>query len=479
MATSLIFASFNDAILNGWTALLERVFYHNKNGVFTRPHVPAKGVVGRLLLTFGRRLKGMLPSATPVGRMKFPEAYSGRKRLVYLRAAQRVDASGFRDTYAYLDTFLKHEKIAVLDKRAVPRVIQPRRPEYNVEVGRYLRHLEHAIYRRIGTIWGGPTVMKGYNAYEQGRIFHEAWRSYSNPMAVGLDASRFDQHVNVPLLEWEHDVYQHCYPGDKYLRRLLKLQLVNRGFMRCRDGMIEYSNAGGRCSGDMNTALGNCLLMCAMVYSLLERRELVGHQHPRVRLMNNGDDCVLIGERDDIISLLPSVQPHFEQFGIEMKVERPVQVLEEVEFCQTRPVDDGVVWRMVRDPRVSCSKDATILDYQYAFITPDTHMKGLGLCGLALTAGLPVLQEYYLALIRGRETITPANDQRLLESGMYQLSRGLTFGGAITVTETARLSFMRAFGVCPSSQVALESAYREVTIGKGPVQPYAEWFNWI
>jgi hypothetical protein len=53
---------------------------------------------------------------------------------------------------------------------------------------------------------------------------------------------------------------------SKELAELLKWQLQNKGFARTIDGLIKYSVEGCRMSGDMNTALGNCTIMCALVY---------------------------------------------------------------------------------------------------------------------------------------------------------------------------------------------------------------------
>jgi hypothetical protein len=312
--------------------------------------------------------------------------------------------------------------------------------------------------------------MKGYNAFQQGEMFSQAWSHYREPVALGLDASRFDQHVGTTALRWEHRVYD-MYYRDPELRRLLKWQLRNLGFVRCPDGGLKYMVEGGRCSGDMNTAMGNCLIMCALVYGLLRKLGLASCNRAKVHLFNNGDDCVLIGEARDIDRVIWEVEEHFALAGFVMKVEPVVTVLEQVSFCQTQPIYDGLRWRMVRDPRVCLSKDATLLSRQYA-VQPrlSTQLSAIGDCGLSLTTGLPVMQCYYNAMRRGGKFDRRYVDERFYDSGFYRLSIGLLVESSI-ITDAARLSFALAFGIVPDLQVELERYYDNLDLTTlGPVQ---------
>jgi len=458
IAASARFQCFADTMVNIRTALLERVFYHEIGGVFVRPHVPLRATVDTTLQPFWRRLKRVARTLTPVPLLEYPAtAYRGQKLALYQRAAEKVALRGSLRKDAYLGTFPKHEKLPAGKKRVVPRVIQPRAPEYNVEVGRYLHPLEHVLYQDVDRLFGGPTIMKGYNAFDQGRIVHNSWSQYYDPAAVGLDASRFDQHISVPLLEWEHRVYADLYyRNNPELKAKLRWQLDNVGYARCWDGSFKYRIQGGRCSGDMNTAMGNCLLMCAMVYTLLDR-EGMAQGSRRVRLLNNGDDCVLIGEHADILSLLPKISAFFTELGIIMKVERVVRRLEEVSFCQTQPIYDGTSWRMVREVRNSLTKDALILDSLHATRFLRNQLAAIGECGLALTGGMPILQSYYKALCRNGEKGGRVS-AAFYDSGFYRLSKGLKARERV-VTSEARVSFHAAFGITPDLQVALERYY--------------------
>lgn len=456
---SCIFASFTDTVINARTALLERVYYHSVGGVFSAPLTPSTGRINGLLRPFLTQMLPRIRISTPLSPLEFPATYYvGRRLAVYQRALASLLSGGLKRSHAHLKSFLKHEKLLLCTKRLVPRLIQPRSPEYNIMVGCYLRHIEHEIYHAIASVFGGhETVMKGFNTYQVGAFIQEAWGTYHDPVALGLDASRYDQHVNTSLLRWEHTVYQKYYPGDKGLQQLLSWQLLNKGWIRCGDGEIRYQVKGGRCSGDMNTALGNCLIMCGAVYSLC--RSVGQPATLRVRLFNNGDDCVIIGERADVLAIRDATIPFFDGLGIVMKVEPLVDVLELVSFCQSQPVYDGARWRMVRDPRVCLSKDVTFLNRTYATTGLSAQLHAIAECGLSLCGGLPLLQAFYTALPRGHsaEHSGPV-DPRFFESGMFRLAHGLE-PKTFPVTDEARVSFYRAFGLTPDHQVLLEEYY--------------------
>lgn len=84
-------------------------------------------------------------------------------------------------------------------------------------------------------------------------------------------------------------------------------------------------------SGDMNTALGNCLLMCCLIMCYMDAKSIT------YEYINNGDDAVIIVE-DIHLHLLADLPNWFSEMGFDMVVEPPVYSLEEIEFCQMHPV---------------------------------------------------------------------------------------------------------------------------------------------
>jgi len=328
---------------------------------------------------------------------------------------------------------------------------------FNVVVGKYLKAREHDIYKAIDSVCkraglGPAVVAKGKNALQRGETIVAAWGEFADPVAVGLDASRFDQHVSVEALEWEHSVYQALYPGDDELRQALSWQRENYGFVRCGEETFKYKVKGCRMSGDMNTSLGNVLLMCAMMMEYTQWLSL-----RRCRLINDGDDCVLIVERGDFERVRDTVVAYFLQnFGFTMKVEGYTDVLEKIEFCQSQPVFDGEKWRMVRQPHICLSKDL----YSVRPILGELHWNTLraqiGSCGMALAGDLPVFQAFYSML--GRDCGAKRAKLGPGETGMDHLARGM-HAAHKTITPAARASYFAAFDVTPDEQVALEHFY--------------------
>jgi hypothetical protein len=223
---------------------------------------PLAGIYGRRLSYFRNDLVKRVSSTTPITQQQFVDLYKGRKHTIYQNALHSLQNHGVCASDATIKAFVKAEFINTDDKPDPdPRVISPRDPRYNIEVGKFLRPLEHEVYRGIRDIFGEPTVLKGFNSKQTGEIFLNKWNLYRNPVAIGLDASRFDQHVSIQALEWEHSIYNRVF-NSRELRWLLRMQLRNRVRGYCRDGKLKYTTEGCRMSGDMNTALGNCLIMC-------------------------------------------------------------------------------------------------------------------------------------------------------------------------------------------------------------------------
>lgn len=421
--------------------LIERVYSVERDGKLVCPPRPLKQVFSNLS-SFRAALLRRLDSCHRWTNQEFLDSYHGAKKLAYARAFDSLTLRPLQRQDGWLQSFVKAEKLnRQLKPDPAPRVIQPRSTRYNCVVGPYLKPLEKRLYQAIEGVFGSPTVMKGYDAFQQGAILHGKWKRFHDPVAVGLDASRFDQHVSSDALKWEHSVYNSCY-RSKTLAKLLTWQVDNFGFARTPDGVIKYRVQGCRMSGDMNTALGNCLIMCALVWQLLSERCIDGE------LVNNGDDCVVIVERSDVKRFRNKIERWFLDYGFTMKVEEDVDVFEQIQFCQMQPVFDGERYRMVRDPRITFDKDGINLRPGNQRFEDWLHT--VGECGLALTTGLPICQAYYEHLM----SVGSLKTQQ--QCGMVYL-RGKLEAKASQITTSARVSFWRAFGVPPYQQVCIEN----------------------
>lgn len=425
---------------------------------------PPVGIYVERLRYFRRSLLKRFHSTTPISRQDFVGYYRGRKETIYQGAVDSLLARGICHRDAHIRAFVKAEFINSDDKPDPdPRVISPRDPRYNVEVGRYLRPIEHKVYAAIAKIFGDVTVLKGYNAEQTGEIFRTKWNKYRDPVAVGLDASRFDQHVSRQALEWEHSVYNGIY-RSRELAKLLSWQLRNVVTGYCRDGKLRYTTDGCRMSGDMNTALGNCLIMCALVHAYLKDRGISGS------LANNGDDCTVIFERKDLEKFQTGLTDWFLEMGFNMKVEKPVFDLEGIEFCQTHPVFVNGGYIMVRNFPKGLSKDCLSLKELDQKRVLRSWLMAVGEGGLSLTGGIPVYQEFYSTLYKlGTQVQIPRKQsssrrgpvQTELTGGLFWLSRGMTRNRQNISPET-RHSFYLAFGTTPDEQILLEEFYSTV-----------------
>ena len=463
VGTSVKFNVHNNSLANLRRGLIERVFYveNDKKELEPAPK-PLSGAFDRLTW-FRRKLHNIVGTHSSISPGQFLDFYTGRRRTIYEGAVKSLEGLSVQRRDAYLKTFVKAEKINTTKKPdPAPRVIQPRNVRYNVEVGRYLRRFEHYLYRGIDEIWNGPTIIKGYTVEQIGKIARDAWDSFVSPVAIGFDMKRFDQHVSSDALKWEHSVYLDAFCHDSYLAELLEWQLVNKGVGYASDGMIKYKVDGCRMSGDMNTAMGNCLIACAITHEFFRSRGI------RARLMNNGDDCVVICEKECAAVVKADMVRHWRQFGFQCELECDAEIFEQIEFCQMRPVYDGEKYVMVRNPLVSLSKDSYSVGPWNGINHARKWVNAVGLCGLSLTGGIPVVQSYYNMMIRNTQSVNSSGILRDVSfaSGFRELARlGNRKSGAIS--EDARFSFYLAFGITPDLQRAMESDYVAHTIEWG------------
>lgn len=438
-------------------AVKERVFtVKNEQGDLVPPPRPTDEHFRRIFGGFSASLAKFLPKTAPYNYQQFVDTYKGRKKEVYQRVLHDMRSGRMSvEESAHVEVFIKNEKTDRTSKAdPVPRVISPRRPQFNLRVGRFIKKIEHKVFASIGKLFEHPTVIKGYNYMKSASLLKEKWDMFEKPVAVGLDASRFDQHVSKVALEMEHEVYLKCFASKKdrsKLAALLKHQLVNRCIGYAKDGMLKYKVEGTRMSGDMNTSLGNCVLMCGMIWAYLKDRGIKGS------LANNGDDCVVFMEQRDLQKFSKGLGGWFLDMGFNMQVEKPVYEFEHVEFCQTKPIFDGVDWTMCRNPRTAIAKDSVMMHEWAGPKLFKGWLDAVGVGGLSMTGGLPVFQSFYRMYCRsGERRKIPVE---LISWNMQQEMKNGSVRKVAKITPEARSSFYSAFGCTPDEQIELERYY--------------------
>jgi len=444
-------------LINVTRALLERVFrVRGVDGKLEAPPKPDEGLFAKILspealkLTSGPKLKPWsIKDVLPL--------WSGPKYRTYVTAFNSLVVEPLTRRDGYLKCFVKCEKISSAKKDPVPRVIQPRSARYNLNLARFLKPHEKEYYRRIDRMFdtdgkGDKTVFKGLDA--KGVADHMLLKAsrYSNPVFVGLDASRFDQHVSEQALRWEHSIYLNTMAYDtKELARLLEWQIDNVGFGYFPEGKVKYKVRGRRMSGDMNTSLGNCMLMSCMVHAYMRLKRIP------CSLANNGDDCVLIFERSRLKEI-SDLSEWFLKMGFKMVREKALYDIRQVSFCQLNVISSPGYNISVRDPNVVVSKD---LHSTYPFQRPNDYtqwLSSVGTCGLMSSQGVPVLEQFYKAF--PTDVITNKSIQ-------LEMDREIEYchvGGSrnMEITDEMRHSFWVAFGILPESQIELEEMYKGV-----------------
>lgn len=451
LGSGVSYGVHDNNLINLRRGIVERVLYVRRGEGLSKPPQPLNDVFARLA-SVRARLVASTPPTPRVALEKYPALYTGRKRRIYQSAVDSLKTRGLTVRDSWVDTFLKAEKINFFQKwDPAPRVIQPRSPRYTAALGCFLKKLEpvllHAGFKKA---FGHDVVMKGLNAQQVGAALAGHWGAFRNPVAIGLDASRFDQHVSRAALEWEHSVYNSIM-REPELRRLLSWQLKNRGIARVDGWRLDYTTDGCRMSGDINTSLGNCIIMSCIVIAYCEWRGI------DYRLANNGDDCVLFVDRSQL-NKTNGLDRWFLDFGFTLTREEPVYVLEAVEFCQAHPVRCANGWRMVRNPHTAMSKDCVSLVGWESEREILDWGRAIGTCGLSLTSGVPVWEAWYRQFYSMAGATPDGVQSRVDDCGMGYMARGVN---ACEIDEEARFSFWRAFGISPDEQLALEAEYAE------------------
>jgi hypothetical protein len=286
-------------------------------------------------------------------------------------------------------------------------------------------------------------------------MIHSKWVSFQTPAAVGLDATRFDQHTSYEMIRYfEHLVYKQWF-NDAEFNRIISWQLENKGSGYTPDGQIKAEVKGCRMSGDMNTSSGNCLIMCCLVWAYAKRKGIC------CKLINNGDDCVVFMEARDVADFVDGLDAWFLELGYSMKVEQPVYEIEKIEFCQAHPVCVGPEeYLMVRNVIAALSKDSMALinaDHKHSVAS---WCASVGEGGSAAYGDIPILGDFYRYYMRQGEA-NPKWAKAYQTRGFDYLSAGMNRRHMAT-TEAIRYSFYVAFGILPAQQEAIEQYFENL-----------------
>lgn len=451
-----------------------RAVHNRVCGVVPKP--TREGVA--VLRKFAEEIGRTLPPTCAEDIYALAKRHTGAKARRYRDAADAYCVEGLFPRDSHIKMFVKPERMdpsAKVDPD--PRAIQFRGAKYCVVLASFLRPIEELLYQYDRASDGVPcsrNVAKGLNAVDRAELLHRKMQGFRSPVVFSCDASRFDKHVDVALLDLEHLVYKKSN-NDAMFAKLLSLQKTNKCFSSL--GMA-YKVRGRRMSGDMNTAIGNVVLMLIMITAYC--RGII--ELTTWDCLDDGDDLIVIVESEDAPRFQGCFVSSFLTFGMEMKLDAPVASIHQVVFCQSCVVEYAPErYKFVRDFRAVVSKSTSgVRNWAVPkFRTRVIH--AVGLCELVLNLGVPVLQSYALCLLRNskgdNDPLRHAPDglrARAMRDAKYIGIKDVSATRPVEVQMCARESFAIAFNCDIVEQHRLEQFFDQWVFDLNVVEDYGQ-----
>jgi len=127
---------------------------------------------------------------------------------------------------------------------------------------------------------------------------------------------------------------------------------------------------------------------------------------------------------------------------------------------------------MVRNPEKALSKDCITLASSETPSQIASAYMAISTCGRIINSGVPVSFALHSAIHRAARRYTkdveinPDFMFRQIEFGNFERMRGLTYRRK-DISDETRLSYYRAFGIAPETQIMLESYYNTLSLDLG------------
>lgn len=358
---------------------------------------------------------------------------------------------------ARISAFTKAERfdVAQLEWKA-PRLIEARRPEYNLEIARFLKPIEKVVYQHAVR---GPDGVKtrvfagGMTAEERASVIRQKLMGFVDGRAISVDFSRFDMHTSVKQLRSVDGLYLSLV-SDSDFQRLLSYKHVNKGYTATG---IGFTCEGARMSGDMDTLLGNSIVSYCMVASCCNKLLR------RYNVLVQGDDAICFMEASDAEKFVQQAPNMFAEMGHKVKFESGIVAdAREVKFCQANMIHTDGKFRMVRDPLKCLSNFGSSHKHFHNMKGGLAVMKSAALCELACNPGVPIVQQMCVSWI---DKLRYYSSARLAANDEFLYRMKATVGNihyrdakASRVTMKARSDFAVAFGIGIQEQLSLERA---------------------
>lgn len=372
--------------------------------------------------------------------------YQGAWKHKYMAAKEKLDNFGWSDSYAIINLFTKDD-LELDSPLKAPRAIQYRHPCFMLQHGTFIKPIEKWFYS-LKDEYDTRIVGKA-DSFTLANDLIQKSLQFSDPVFLLLDASKFDSCVDIKWLKYTHWCYQKLFKsGNKMLRKLCQLTIINRG--RSRRG-IRYRTSGTRMSGDMDTGLGNSIIMWTLLKGFLLHLQIKGS------IYVNGDDSVVVIERRNLSKTKDMA--YFKRFGFNMKYEVATS-LSEVEFCQARLLETDYGFTMARNPaRIIGKMGWSTASYGARKVR--SHVHTLGLCERAASWGVPIASSIATAFIEA----TPWAKFRVLNTWLreyYASMQKWWKQGAPVISMQTRVNYENTWGITVAEQIAFENSIKVV-----------------
>lgn len=391
---------------------------------------------------FSRLLRYNPIELLPWKRHAVVNSYAGSYKRKYLEAHKTYHRIGLQKFMSRVNLFCKDDSYTDAPEKA-PRAIQYRHPTFMLEMGRFTKAVEEWFYHTrdsYGTLIVGKT-----DPYTIGTELVKKSAFFNDPVYLMLDASKFDTCVDVKWLKLVVRCYKTLFPRrfHRTIDWLWGQTYINRG--RTRTG-LRFKTRGTRMSGDMDTGLGNSIIMYLMLSRFLDNAGVKGS------IMVNGDDSLVVVARSNLHKLMDI--GIFKTFGFSMKFDVAYEI-QKAEFCQSRLVYTDYGPAMSLNPLRAVNKMAWTTT-KYGKRHARQYVKTLALCGRAANWGMPIL--YPLAEYMARLTRT----EKEIGLRPYDLEwkelvmKWWRMKGEATISMETRVSFEYAWGIPVSEQLEME-----------------------
>jgi hypothetical protein len=410
------------------------------------------------------------------------------------------------ENYAYkLNAKNPYDHSECKDRARIPRIVWFAAWEWFVHASVYMLSFEHWFlnvdFSVFGLPPGGPSgrvIGKGLSHKARADLLAQKMARFKRPVVFSMDGSKWDRQVNEVQLVAAAIVVAAAFSSTTLADILLR-QVGRKAKVRFGDYIVLVTILAGRFSGDLDTGFGNCLIFLIVLVATLFDFET---QSWKVEFDTaiDGDDALGICEEEDFERMRTLIIRGFYLAGHDLTDEGATTEFEGIVWCQCHPVlVSSGNHVMVRDPRVAISKAYSSTKYASSAQAAMDHLYMVALGEYILGIGVPVMQEWayntmqnclkagakpfrlkqdnsstyrrlrdYLLEVGLFETLPPNSvvlkhwrDYRAIHSSIVDLY------SKEAITQEARLSLERAFGISLHEQLLLESCSVEINFEFG------------